>query len=95
MQQTEIEKQNREDRRASEANAVKVEVANIQAQAKLMDIDRNNNGVKDSIDREKYVTENNIKLQKMADDREKSNRELNLKERELELRKSESNKPNK
>jgi len=94
MQQTEIEKQNREDRRAAEANATKVEVANIQAQAKLMDIDRNNNGVRDSIDREKYVTENNMKLQKMADEREKSNRELNLKERELELRKAESNKPN-
>jgi len=86
-QQTELEKQNREDNRNLQDNQTKIEVATIQAQSRLMDTDLNNNGVKDSIDREKYAAENQLKIQKMEQEREKSNRELDMKERELGLKK--------
>lgn len=91
-QQTELEKQNREDARDFKRNATKIEVARIQAQAKLADTDLNNNGVKDSIDREKVLLENQRKMEELAVKRNKENRELDLKERELELKRKEMNK---
>lgn len=89
-QQTELEKQAREDGRTDRNNATKIEVARIQAQARLLDTDLNNNGVKDSIDREKYITENNRKMQEMENKRELENRKLDMKERELQLKKEQS-----
>lgn len=91
-QETELEKQAREDGRVDRNNATKIEVARIQAQAKLLDTDLNNNGIKDSIDREKYAVENNRKLQEMENKRELENRKLDLKERELGLKKEQMNK---
>lgn len=94
QQQTQMEIQTREDARVQANNDTKIEIAHITANAKLMDTDLNNNGVRDEYDREKFMRQAELETQKLADAREAKQRELAIKERDLELKREALNKRN-
>jgi len=88
-----VHKEEREDLRTDKNNQTKIDVAMINANAKLVDTDLNNNGVADTIDREKVILEDqreNRKIDneatKQADDRATKDRELEIKQEEVDVK---------
>ena len=78
--QFEIEKENREDKRNSEDNSTKLEIARMNAQSKNMDRDLNNNQIRDDID-----------LAKLQLEREKLQVNTSLKQQELNIKDKDAN----
>jgi hypothetical protein len=103
QQQMEAAKEDREDARNTEDNNTKIEVALINADSKDMDrqrdYDLNDNGIRDDLDMEKLRiqedknrTDAEIKRAQLDEAIRKNTRDLQLKEKDLEIKKKAANK---